>query len=958
MSFYKFAQLKGGDEHWSLLLADHEAQFIETEQPAFTTILAADNNFSGEMTQDDILKVKYAGDFYTDFDADSLEEVIPQFQAFLTKLKTEYNFDLTQAKLYASGGKGFHCIIPLQAFTEKVNPKGYLYLPAIFKEIAMEMVVDTLDMRVYTARRGRMFRTANVERPDKPGVYKVPITLKQALEMTPELYRDLCSRPRPQPTPTPPTLNMKLALAFTSASDKADKAVKGRKPNPANLALAAKFKGSVPPSIMDIMAGKHLKPDVGFQKIATQLALAAVALEMTEPTFLGLTDGLCETHESDGTRYNTKAKRRNELSRMYHYMYDNPCYVFSIGGVKSLMETGTPTPDLDAGGGDLVDESDVTDEDRANQFNPDYEPTIDDLSPSITMGMTIGKNGIWRKTDEGSVKISSAGMADIKQLVDLQTTDINGYEVSVFANGQLKGKYNISMDTFLSRQKFMAFTLRAVGGSMAATDQQIGGLADIMRFKANKSGKTVYTTIREGLDVVQLPDGSVDCIWADGKAIHSNKNLEYRLVGGMTTRGAEYGTDLSSAPMLVDTPETRLFFDNLLQINQPDVIGKYLGWFLACFFSQSLRFKFNQFPMLQVYGQAGSGKTATAVLLSQLHYFRRPVKLASATHTTGFSLGALVTGSASIPLILDEMKPREMNKSAVDNVKMVLKENYAGTEYNRGRVSQGTGQSVLANLGYKNVAPIAYLGEGLDAQSALMERAVIVNMSKEMKRGLRENFIYAQQHKEVLSTFGRTCLDKALDLDLTKLETMMIDAMQLVADQMGQGSMDDDRPIFNAAVVLTGLEFGRQILHEVFKGRYNAQIAEFKRVLLDYEGKQVKVDSEITKVLNTMVHLSTIVDQFENNRLRVGHEYFINVNGDLELEVRGAFDKYVRYQRGQGGEILYDSVEAFTAALMMYPPLIDKHSPKSALKRTTSLKVFTFKADLLREDGVDEFYDK
>jgi len=44
--------------------------------------------------------------------------------------------------------------------------------------MAYKLYVDTLDLRVYSAKRGRMWRTPNVQREN--GKYKVPISLGEA----------------------------------------------------------------------------------------------------------------------------------------------------------------------------------------------------------------------------------------------------------------------------------------------------------------------------------------------------------------------------------------------------------------------------------------------------------------------------------------------------------------------------------------------------------------------------------------------------------------------------------------------------------------------------------------------------------------------------------------------------------------------------------------------------------
>jgi hypothetical protein len=310
-------QVKGGDETWALILADQEEHLVKDKKPAFTTILAADCDFVDKMDAEDFAKVHYRGPLYVDFDASSIDEATEQFQKFLTKLRDDHGFDLTQASLYASGGKGYHCIIPSQCFVPKVSPRGYMQLPAIYKEMAMELYVDCLDLRVYTARRGRMFRTANVERPDKPGVHKVQLTVDEVFGMTEERYREVVKVPRHLPPSTPPQLNAGLALLFSQAFDKVDKNVKNRKSAKADEALLKRFGGDVPETLKFLMDGKKLAEGIGFQKIATQLAITAHALGKNEDQFLTLCTGLCNDHVSDGSRYNTPDKRRRELSRMF-----------------------------------------------------------------------------------------------------------------------------------------------------------------------------------------------------------------------------------------------------------------------------------------------------------------------------------------------------------------------------------------------------------------------------------------------------------------------------------------------------------------------------------------------------------------------------------------------------------------------------------------------------------------
>lgn len=937
MAWYIWSQQEGGEESWTLDLAEQRERIIKERQPQFTTILDADNNFKGEMRSEDLEKVHYRGPFYVDFDSASLEEVIPQFRKFLNKLKEDHQFNPAQAQLFASGGKGFHCIIPSACFLPKAQPKGFMHLPHIYKEIALELYVDTLDMRVYTARRGRQFRTANVKRSN--GNYKVPITVQEAMEMTPETYRELVSAPRHIGPADPAELNSSLALLFASAHDKVEQAMKNRKKSKVDVNLLKRFGGDVPPSILTVMNGEHIASGIGFQRIATQLSIAAHALGKTEEQFLALCAGLCENHQSDGNRYNTPAKRRQELSRMWQYMRDNPCYDFSIGGIKSLIDGETKTPDLDNGGHDLGD---------------DERPEDDELDWSLTQGMKVSTNGIFKKTDEGLQKVCAVGLSNPCQLVDVRTERVLGYQVNVHLDGHDKGPQVLDMSMFLSRAKFMQFTLSVGGSSMTASDAQVGAIADILRTRAKMTGSQVYTTGREGLDVVLLPNGEMDVIWADRFGVMSKQGLNYRLVGALTEEG-EYKTDLRHAPALTDTEETRTFFRHLFHVNKPEIVGRMLGWYAAAFFTQPIRHIFDQFPLMQVFGPAGSGKTGTNRLFLNMHYYKAKARTQSIQGLTPFATEALVSGSASVPLILDEFKPREMRKDRLDRAKEIIRTNYNGETITKGRLNTEGGGSRLDLRDSRNAAPVVFIGEAIESQSAILDRCVMVSMSKEGKRGHAGDFGYCTAYKEVLSQFGRLCMDAAMNVNFEKLRETLLGNLDKVVKLVGERADDSNRPVYNMAVVLTGLEFARKRLNKVFGDLFDEEIDRLVSAIVGHtEALIPRVMSEASKVLDTFSYLSRNNESEPLFKLEPAADY-ITIGPHIEICMRQAYTKYVRFKRSLGEEVLYDTLEAFLAAMSVYGGMTDQFCMDSPIKGSPSNIVFQFSREFLTSDGVGEF---
>lgn len=310
---------------------------LETNPPEFRTILG----ILSEITEDYPPEGwNYLGPLYCDFDAENIAEAIEFFLEMLEKLE-DLGVDLKSIRLFASGGKGFHIEVPMPIFLSEIPPEGIRNLPYIYKEMAAKLQVPTLDMRVYTAKRGREWRTPNVLRSN--GHYKVPLTTAEALAMTPESYAALTSASRAFPALVEPTLCDELAELFHTASDKvnvqATVKIARRKTTSANdLELRRRFGGGLPPSVAALCDGR-IPGQGGFNRIALQVCLTAHAVGMDEARLLKACEGLIQHHVSDGKRYNTPAKRRSELRSMYRYAGDGN-YEFSVGGIYSILPRG------------------------------------------------------------------------------------------------------------------------------------------------------------------------------------------------------------------------------------------------------------------------------------------------------------------------------------------------------------------------------------------------------------------------------------------------------------------------------------------------------------------------------------------------------------------------------------------------------------------------------------------
>lgn len=308
---------------------------LTSDPPEFRTILGRSARSLDDLSAPETAAIAYHGAAYFDFDSESIEECIPQFQAFLNKLR-EKGVDLNQVRLYATGGRGFHVEVPMGCFIPKPPPAGVVGLPHIYREMAHALYVDLLDLRVYSAKLGRMWRTPNWQRDN--GHYKVPISTEDAMAMTAESYSALTSAPRPFPSLAPAAFSPNLGLLYSQAKDRtAAKAQRKRSAKPSEL--GRRFRGTLPPSVAALCQGRF-PARRGWNEISLQLAILAHEVSIEEDALVAACRGLIATHAGDGTRYGTPARREVELRRMFAYTEGNSAYQCTAAGLRSILPMG------------------------------------------------------------------------------------------------------------------------------------------------------------------------------------------------------------------------------------------------------------------------------------------------------------------------------------------------------------------------------------------------------------------------------------------------------------------------------------------------------------------------------------------------------------------------------------------------------------------------------------------
>lgn len=985
-----------GSTVWTGAQADQRDKVLLEIRPEYVTVLDASESPQGDWKREDYLKMKYSGPLYFDWDSNDLNEAVQDFKSTLVRLDDELSLDLHSCRLFATGGRGFHLEIPQACFIAKPPKGGMLNLPHIYREVALRLVTDSLDMKVYSAKSGRMWRCPNVNRnaehPEKPPSYKVPITVQQALDMTPELYAELTSEPRLGPETSPANLCLALNNMFMEAKDSVDKAMSRAAKVKDESGALKRFKGEPPKSLQRLMSGEHLNPEQGFNNIALQLAITAHALGLTEAQFIERTEGLVQSYSGDGSRYNSPGRRRDALRDRYYYIESCPAYVFSYGGLRSICADGfeptelAPTDDILAGDDGMAPD---TVEDSEPE-TPEQEAALKLAESTLAEGVRITPSGILRKTSDGIFKLSDLILTKPAALISIESGSVVGVEVDVALAGRgrviKKGRRVIPMDIFTSRQSLDKFA-SSVGGVFKGTDIQATIVRNILNNTAIAKKRCTYGVTYEGLSLIQNPntEGESDLIpvWMGSgdrpiitrRSIHPDvrasygDDLQYDYENDPASSDlmhqpklgskSSFQSDLADAPELTGGLEFEAWFGHLLEMNEPVVIAQMLGWFVGCFHRAFYdKMASGQFPILSVSGPAGTGKSTTTKLLLNLHYSqaKQEKSIIYCNIATPYAVKAAMEGSYSIPLLLDEFKPSVMPEY---NRRVLIANLHASYDGQGGATGGAKDGSALSShrdiMTYKLKTPVCLIGETMEDSAAIMQRSVQVGFKQGAWSGREhhEAEVKTEQGLGFMSSLGCSLLLASMVMRPADFQARYKKCCARAA--LSAIGNINPRQINNLAVLMASLQFLKDVL--VMRGvtAFNERLDALVEQLYDsrLETTQRSVMSEEARILNDISALSRLDPESplyikENVHYLVGADF-------VELNMREVFVRYQQWCRATGNSPFYKNDVSFIVAMSKVQSLLDKTCVRSPLKKSAATHVYRFNSHKLLSEGVEPF---
>jgi len=276
-------------------------------------------------------------------------------------------------------------------------------------------------------------------------------------------------------------------------------------------------------------------------------------------------------------------------------------------------------------------------------------------------------------------------------------------------------------------------------------------------------------------------------------------------------------------------------YKHLAQINEPAIAGALIGWNFAlpwCDLIRSQR-SWGGFPHLIGYGEAGSGKTQTAKLISRLNGVNssyEPFSLPS----TRFSRVHNYSLTNLVPLVVDEYRPEAWKSRYSRQIHEELRNIYNKNSDQRGR-------SDLTTKTYGYNAPIILLGEDRPRDTTgIEERIIVLNPNKDVVDGRSE--------------FGDICKNNFKELQNAPLEAFTLPYYRWC---LGQENWLEELNEFRQSIIAFGndeqLDFPERIINNLAILQFGwAKYHQYAEALgIEIEAALLS-DTEFKEVLKTV----------------------------------------------------------------------------------------------------------
>lgn len=758
---------------------------------------------SEPVTEDtDETKIRYKGPFYLDIDSEDIEESISSAKEVLNKIRQE-RIPLESVEIYCSGKKGFHFYFHPKLFS---NGRPMKDLPYIYKRMAIYFYVPGLDLQVYCGGKGNLFRIPNVQRED--GRYKVRITPEELEPMTRERYVELTSQPRNVIFPdmvAPSVENSFMLNAFSAAKKMMEAEASQNKDPGVPDATIQQFQNN-PPDCIQHLADYKIKTSVNFNRAAFQMAIylrrAAVPISLANSLMTKLADS------ASSTTYSTPKERLKHVKGLYAYARTNKKRTFSCSAMRSILSV-RPCEHCP-----ISDAQQILAETYEIEERPDGYYAINSKTETRLTSFVLNPQRMVTSYDK-----------DTRQEHRIYTL------CSVETNHEMVGTVRIEESAWNSRSGFVSCFNGMSNLKVTATDNDIQNLKhfilrdiekidsqEIVRaagiHRDERYGKPRYTYVEDGLSANK---------WGQ-KGTHI---LELPVAAANTALPRLQ--DISLPDTSSSRAEEALLA--LLSMNEPKTIAPIAGWIAACHLKAHIMAMRQEFPLLNLWGGRGSGKTKTATTFSRLSGVDYTIGAPpSLPNTTPYAITQTLTSTTTIPRILDEFNKGGMGADRYSKYAELFKQVFNGSSAMRGRIASrgernSSGVGAIADS-FHLTAPLMLLSEHATDLAALNDRMYKVMMSEKVLGSHRSSMLKASREKKYIMQMAKALTMKALEVREEWIEERMDSWYAVIPEEYSE------RQALTRVVIGTGLDYLEHVAVKELGMNLSHKFLELKEAFL------------------------------------------------------------------------------------------------------------------------------
>jgi hypothetical protein len=828
-NYYRYWKPEG-KAVWKLFQdSDQGIQDVIAKGAHFYTILSIDQDID---KLDSETKVNYKGPLYFDIDCDDEHKSLADCRKLLLSLYKDYGVNLNQLAIHCTGGKGFHIVVPAKIFS---TGKANQYLPYTYKNMAVTFGLEFLDYSIYSGGKGRMWRIENIKRTS--GRYKVQLTAAQIFSLDFDDIYQLTLHPG---NPTVEPKNVDFSAELSALFKRSE-----YRPQKIQAIGCEKLKGisGDPACIRHLLKAEKLKEGKRFNQLIMALAAYAVGKGWSIDDIESRSEFMRGSIKSSAYKSDRdKLSHVKAIFKFFASAVDNPQYQFACQHMQHVVDVV----------GDDCPQCPLMAQIEADEYDP-------------LLGLMVINNCFYKRSESGKTQLTTF---NIMPTAVIEYIDSHDSEFTMHA--QLISTNNLKMPIVFTQPDWgskSAFIKKLPHPDFA----YLGGDTDVSRLfhvlgQINVPKKIGVRTI--GMHLVKDkwhfvghegslgPNGERDEL-----LLESDYPLHTKLIS-------------ESDP---DANELKQMVEFLFKFNALEIVVPLVGWFVSTFYKERIFSFTRQFPLLFIFGAAGSGKTQTILALKNIYALSND-NIKSIADVTNFTLIKSAASNNTIPLMLDEYKSSTFSQFQVKMVSKLIR-----AAYNNEAGERGTAGQRIMTYYYKS--PIIIAGEQTVSEPAAKDRIIEVHLTRAMSTPHTADF-------EVLRTLplpklGHMLLNDSVRMEQTKLKELYAECFKAVPEAY------KDRPRVNQAVMLLGL----RLLEELVKPygldgiiRYNLKHYWAGRVQHIEEEVRMSNKSDVDRILEAINTMA------ENNRTALfhGQDYVIE-NGILKLNMRVIYANFAKF---------------------------------------------------------------